>query len=129
MAYMDFTQGGLTVAAASAAPPPAKASLSALEWSVVALAERDPPSTLREPGRLAVALGALFGGYRNPRRLADPRLEALRRMAIMSWRYGYVVPSEAVREFLAAGFTSDQYELLVDSVRAAIAKRKPRTVR
>ena len=131
MAYMDFNHGGLAMATAGATHAPAitKPTLSALEWSVVALAERDHPSTMREPGRIAVALGALFGGYRHPRRLADPKLEALRRMAILSWRHGYVVPGEAVREFLAAGFSSEQYELLVDSIRVALAKRKPRTVR
>lgn len=122
MAYMDFSIAAdrpTTRAAAGVKP-----SLSALEWSVVALAERDHPSTLRTPGRVAIALGRLFGDRINPR-LADERLEALRRMAVLSWRYGYVVPSTAIREFLAAGFTPGQYELLVDSIRAARARRKP----
>ena len=129
MAYMNFGAGGTAMSAATAAPRATpRATLSALEWSVVALAERDHPATLRTPGRLSVALGTLFGGRGNPR-LADPRLEALRQMAVLSWRYGYVVPSTAIGEFLRVGFTADQYELLVDSIGAARAKRRARPAR
>lgn len=95
----------------------AEASLSPLEWLVVAVAKRDRMSSLRQPGRLAVAMGSLFGPQRNPR-LADERLEALRRIAVLSWHYGYVVPGSEVSRFLAAGFTPEQYELVVDSISA-----------
>lgn len=99
------------------------ASLSALEWSVVALAQRDALSTLRTPGRVASALGVLFGEKPNPK-LADGRLEALRRIAILSRHHGYNTPPSALREFVAAGFTLDQFELVVRSVQVARAKRK-----
>lgn len=99
------------------------ASLSALEWSVVALAQRDALSTLRTPGRLASALGVLFGEKPNPK-LADGRLEALRRIAILSRHHGYNTPPSALREFVAAGFTLDHFELVVRSVQAGRAKRK-----
>lgn len=97
-------------------PPPPKPRFSALEWSVVMLAARDKLSTLATPGRLALALGRVFGTGTNPR-LADPQLEALRRMAVQTWHYGYTVPGHAVRSFVEAGFSPDQYELLVDSIR------------
>ena len=46
----------LVAVEASAPPASAPARLSALEWSVVALAERDTIASLREPGRIAAAL-------------------------------------------------------------------------
>ena len=110
----------------SVAETPAPARLSALEWSVVMLAERDRLSTLRTPGRMAQAIALLFGDRPNPQ-LADPRLEALRRVAVLSWHHGYTIPSGEVRAFLSAGFTPDQYELVVDSIsrgRATSAARR-----
>ena len=120
MAYMDFSFAP-AVGAAAAQVSPAPARFSALEWQVVALAERDRPASLRRPGALSTALGALFGGH-NPR-LADPRLEALRRIAVLSWRRGYSVAPEEVSAFTAAGYTPAQYELLLDSIFAARADR------
>lgn len=131
MAYLAFSEigaGGLAepVAAAPVAPRPAVASLSALEWSVVALARNDRMSSLRTPGRISMAMGTLFGERPNPC-LADPRLEALRRMAVWSWHHGYTVPSHAVRDFLGAGFSPAQYELMVDSI--GVTRREPQQER
>ena len=133
MAYVCFGEQSIGSAApqVTAAASPRRApsrdmeGFSALEWSVVAIAERDKLSTLRQPGRMAIALGTLFGERHNPR-LADPRLEALRCMAVLSWHHGFVVPGSAVRDFTAAGYTLDQYETLVASIGAARAKRRPR---
>lgn len=105
-----------------AAKAPA-AQFSALEWSVVALARKDRVSSLRTPGRLSVALGTLFGEGHNPR-LADPQLEALRRMAVLSWHRGYSVAPAEVRAFVAAGYSLDQYELLLDSIHAGLADER-----
>ncbi len=57
MAYMDFSADPLlaTYAAEPAAPAQDDGRLSALEWTVVALAQRDRMSSLAEPGRLAMA--------------------------------------------------------------------------
>lgn len=129
MAYLAFAEHGAVFATPGAvrtAPEPVR--FSALEWSVVALAERDKLSSLREPGRMAVALGSLFGERRSTR-LADPRLEALRRMAVLTWHNGYRVAQSAVRGFLAAGFTPDHYELLTGSIVAARVKRDRRNPR
>ena len=52
--------------------------------------------------------------------LANERLEALRRMAVLSWHYGFTVPGDDVADFLSAGFSPDQYELMVSSIRAAL---------
>lgn len=134
MAYLAFAEAGagLPAVAAVAAPSPktaepaARAQFSALEWSVVALAERDSLSTLRNPSRMAVALGNLFGDRRNPS-LADPKLEALRRLAVLTWHHGYRVAESAVRAFVAAGFTLQHYELLAGSIVSARVKRRSKS--
>ncbi|KTE19326.1 hypothetical protein ATE67_15125 [Sphingopyxis sp. H050] len=87
------------------------AGFSALEWSVVMLARHDRPTSLREPGRFQTFLGRLLGHGFN-RRLADPKLEALRRMAVLTWHHSYSVPKSELQSFFAAGFTTDHYELL-----------------
>lgn len=123
MAYIAFQElGGATAANHAPMPDPVPAGadrLTALEWSVVSIARKDGRGTLRRPGRFATALRTLFRQH-NPR-LADGRLEALRRMAVLTWRNGYTVPSREVRAFLAAGFTAGQYETLVDRIVAARA--------
>jgi hypothetical protein len=123
MAFLAFSDlPGFAVPAAAAAAQDSRPGFSALEWSVVAIAERDRLSSLRTPGRMAVALGTVFGGKQDTR-LADSRLEALRRIAVLTWHQGYRVAESAVRAFLAAGFTLDQYELLAGSITSARAKR------
>lgn len=130
MAYLSFTEfastavAGIDRSAAPRSPQPdaVGARFSALEWTVVAIAERDPLSSLKTPGRMAVALGALFPNRPNPK-LADPRLEALRRLAVLTWHHGYRVADSAVRAFLAVGFTLHHYELLAGSIVSARAQR------
>lgn len=123
MGYLAFSElGGVPAMQASVAAHPAERAgkgLSALEWSVVAIARTDSLATLRAAGPFERAIRAVFGRP-NPR-LADDRLEALRRMAVLSWHGGYAVPPHAVRSFLAAGYAPDQYEAMVDAVSAARA--------
>lgn len=99
--------------------------LSALEWSVVAFAQRDSLASLREPGRFAAALGSLFG--RRDRRIIDPRLESLRRIAVLAWHRGWQVPASELRAFLRSGFSLDQYELVQTSIARgrAAGRRRP----
>ncbi len=122
MAYLAFTElaGGTDLPLPDATIAPVeqrRAGFSALEWSVVAIARRDRLSTLRQPGRMSMAMGALFGGVRDPR-LADPQLEALRRMAVLTWHRGYSVAPSEVAAFTAAGYSLDQYHALVGSCSA-----------
>jgi len=102
------------------APQAAAPELSELEWSVVRLARRDGLWTLRPYGRIRRFFRWLTGLGINPK-LADPRLEAVRRMAVLSWNFGFTVPGRDVADFVAAGFSKDQYELMVSSIRAAVA--------
>jgi hypothetical protein len=87
------------------------ARFSPLEWSVIALARRDTLSSLDRPGRLAMALGTIFGGRRNPQ-LADPRLEALRRFAVMLRHLRDRLPDRELVRFIKAGFTRGHATLL-----------------
>ncbi|MEG8038289.1 hypothetical protein QP166_02640 [Sphingomonas sp. LR60] len=99
-------------------PTDEPARLSALEWSIVALARKDRVSSLDRPGRIATALAVLFKPPHN-RMLADERLEALRRIAVLGWHYGYTIPTEELKRFLRAGFSPAQYELMMDSIGVA----------
>lgn len=127
MAYLNFAEP--TAASAPVAlrhdPVPPKASLSALEWQVVALAQRDSLASLRTPGRIAVALAALFGG-RTDTRLADPRLEALRRVSVHAWYHGFAIPESEIEGFHAAGFTPDHLELVLTSISRGRSARRRR---
>ena len=98
---------------------------SGLEWSVIALAERDRIASLKEPGRMASALARLFGTERSSR-LADDRLEALRRIAVLAWHYGWALPFSELRAFFAAGFSNDHYEMLQLSIARGRNSRRPR---
>jgi hypothetical protein len=113
MAYLDTRE------AFAAAAPIGSSSIPAVfernEWEVIVLAQRDDLASLQAPGWLARTFANLFGG--NPdRRLASPRLEALRRLAVHAWHRGYAVPVSAMKAFKEAGFSPDQLELLLASV-------------
>lgn len=115
MAYLDLHNLYQTPARTAApGPVPEPAGFSALEWSVVVLARRDPLRSLGQPGRVARAMGSLFG-LAATSRLADPRLEALRRIAVYVWHHGFAVPLPEIDRFAAAGFTATQLETLVAS--------------
>lgn len=90
-----------------------------LEWSVIRDARTDSVSTLRPAGRIRRFFSWLMGRIGGPE-LANEKLEALRRMAVLSWHYGFTVPGDDVANFISAGFSPDQYELMVRSIRAAV---------
>ncbi len=114
MAYLAFNQtdgapvapyggGGLATETAVAAPAH---TLTTLEWAVVRIARRDGRQSVRPPNWKSVLARFLFGET-NPR-LADPRLEGLRRLAVLVWHDGLAVPPHERDAFLGAGFTSEQ---------------------
>lgn len=93
------------------------------------MAERDGLSSIREPSRLISALGSIFG-IRRPNKLANEGLEALRRIAILAWHYGWDVPKSELAAFLSAGFSLDQFELIQRSIgQARSARRRRRAAR
>jgi hypothetical protein len=126
MAYLNFSelQGSPVATPADFAPV---SGFSALEWQVVAIAQHDRLATLEKPGRLSVALGMVFGGESPNPKLADQKLEALRRVSVLAWHKGYALPRHEIRAFHEAGFTPDQYETLLASIsrgRAALNQGK-----
>lgn len=133
MAYLNFREAELSGSLVSAFVPrdeleprvQTATGLSALEWLVVALAERDHISSLRKPGRIARALVALFGEF-GKRPLANPQLEAVRRLAVHAWHRGYAVPASELTAFRLAGFSADQAETLLESVVGRRAARRNR---
>lgn len=128
MAFVAFDALGAVTphgAAPGHAPAAGAHRFSPLEWAVVVLARRDPLTSLDEPGRLSMALGNLFARKANPR-LADPRLEALRRIAVLSWHDRISASAHELAAFLAAGFTHGHYETLRASIRAAAFNKAQR---
>jgi len=107
-------------------PAAATTTLTALEWSIVAMAQKDGVSSLREPSRFLAALASVFG-ERRPKRLANDRLEVLRRLAVYAWHYHWNVPDSELRAFLAAGFSMDHYNLIqasIDRARSSAAQKR-----
>ncbi|GAA0671359.1 hypothetical protein FHT00_001906 [Sphingomonas insulae] len=92
--------------------------LTELERSVIGIARQDGLATLRQPGRLSRWLELVFGVRISPR-LADPKLEALRRIAVLSWKRGYSIASVEVKAFLAVGYSPAFYEMVVDTIASA----------
>jgi hypothetical protein len=97
----------------------AKPDFSALEWSVIRFARLDRLWTIRASGRIRRFWNWLLA--RGNPELADPKLEALRRMAVLTWHFGFTVPGDDVANFLSAGFSPDQYELMAGCINSALS--------
>lgn len=131
MAYLDVREP-ISIAAALPMSPSADAvpvepvGFAHHEWDVIQLARRDGLASLSAPTRMARLSAWLFGGGISLR-LADPRLEALRRLAVLAWHHGYVVPVSAITAFTDAGYSGDQLELLLASIASSRSSRTGRT--
>lgn len=125
MASVAPLQGWNSLAPAKDGVSTETASFSALQWSVIAMARSDTLSSLAPDGGILRRIAAWLGIWRSSR-LADEKLEALRRISVLAWRKGYVISNRDLREFLSAGFTCDHYELLQKWVGEARAKRQER---
>jgi hypothetical protein len=98
------------------------ADFSPLEWTTILFSRRDGLSSLGKPGRIARFLGRMFG-IDSKSRLADAKLEALRRFAVFSWHHGYNVPKSEFAAFKTAGYSMAQAETLLASIAVARADR------
>ena len=114
LARIEPNGGGAIALPAMLASRADDPDFSPLEWSVIRLARIDQLWTIRPAGLVRRFWNALLGRT-NPE-LANERLEALRKIAVLSWHYGFTIPGEDVADFLSAGFSPSQYELLVTSV-------------
>ncbi len=109
MAYRSFATHPLALPVGfeshlSPAPQAEEARFAPLEWKVIALAEADPVASIGSPTRFRRFYERWFG-FKLPRPLANERLEALRRFAVLARVSGGRLPAEEVRNFLTAGFS------------------------
>lgn len=130
MAYLDLATAE-NVARIPSAPElhPRRASVPARdfdqrEWTIIRLAREDRPSSLREESKFTRFLRLIFG-FERKAPLADPVLEALRHVAVLSWHHGYNIDPAEVAAFLASNYSVDQYEALL----AHIGRERAMSVR
>ena len=93
-------------------------AFSDLEWSIVAMAEQDGLSSLRRPNRFWSLVAAIFG-VRPANRLANDRLEALRRVAVLVWRGRSNSLRAELQAFFEAGYTPAHFDQLQRRIAAA----------
>ncbi|BAK68135.1 hypothetical protein SLG_34600 [Sphingobium sp. SYK-6] len=128
MAYVNFSDRSGTAVMEPLFPPARIRSTEARtftqrEWVIVSLARTDSRGSIQPDTRMARIFRTIFGIKReNP--LSDNRLEALRRMAVLSWHDGYNVAPSEILAFLEAGYSERQYELLAERIVAARADRR-----
>ena len=112
MAYRTFAAPDLLVSDSPESPaPPKTAPFESLELKVIRLAEADPVASIGAPSRFAAFFERWFG-FERPRPLADARLEALRRFAVLARVTGGQLPGEEIKRFLEAGFSHLQARTL-----------------
>jgi hypothetical protein len=92
------------------------AELSVLERRVIELSREDTLATLRPVRRRSWLARLLFGPQPPSPMLANERLEALRRLAVMAWHHGYQLPASSLREAQEAGYSEAQTGAVVDLV-------------
>ncbi len=104
---------------------PTGAVFERAEWEVIMIAQKDGLASLSEPGWLPRLASRLFGG-RIARPLADPRLEALRRFAVLAWHHSYALPVSAIEGLRSMGYSDEQLELVlarISNSRGGVAGR------
>ena len=92
-----------------------------VEWAVIRLARQDGVATLGEPRRSRLGrstLGRLLFGQPRTYSLSAERLEALRWLAVEAWHQPLAISLAALGGFMAAGFSSAQLALLLDTTGA-----------
>ncbi|WP_156361805.1 hypothetical protein [Sphingomonas sp. Leaf343] len=120
MAFLDLAFDLPRAALATPAIGPVRATVSRiapLERQVLHLAAADTRSSLNEPGRIARMLRWVFA-VKTANRLADPRLEALRRFAVLARVHGDALPDAEVDRLIGAGFVREALAEICELVAA-----------
>jgi len=108
MAYRAFEEWPFAVpgeqAIAAVAERNDTPDFAPIERSVIALAAHDKAWSVR-PRTLTVRLVEALFGFHPANRLADPRLEALRRFAVLARTARGALPAAEIDAFIAAGFS------------------------
>ena len=122
MAYLDLSVGELHLAPfTSRSVELPRRGLSPTEREAVRLARQDKPGSLKPAGRLRRMVQSIFGLSR-PNRLADPRLEGLRRFAVTIAHDGSTAIEREEAQLRSLGFSEDQ----IASATAIAAGFRPR---
>lgn len=121
MAFIDFRDDAAhaapTLTLAAVAPALRHAEpLTALERRVIEVAREDRLASLRPVRKRSWLARLVFGPQPPSPMLANERLEALRRLAVVAWHHGYQLPASALREAQAAGYSEAQTGAVVDLV-------------
>ena len=86
-------------------------SLTDLEWRVVEIAHSDGPRSINPDGRFTKFLREFFG-LPIARKLANEKLESLRRFCVRAW-YWDLIRGRDIRSLMEAGYTSaDLFQIL-----------------
>ena len=86
-------------------------TLTDLDWQVVKMARQDGPRSINPDGSLTRFLRDFFG-LPIARRLANDKLEGLRRFCVRAWFWD-VIRTRDVRALTAVGYTSvDVFQIL-----------------
>ena len=86
-------------------------SLTDLDWKVIEMAREDGPRSLNPDGRLTKFLRDFFG-LPITRKLANEKLEALRRFCVRAW-YWDLIRNRDVQALTEAGYSSvDVFKIL-----------------
>lgn len=109
MAYFDFSTDELRpLATHQQVIQPPRQGLSATERDAVKLARLDKKGSLKPAGRLYRMSQAAFGLPRRPNRLANPRLEGLRRFGVAVAHGGSALIEREAAQLTALGFSEGQ---------------------
>src|SRR5215208_2331785 len=117
MAYMELSSAAFRTDTANRhreSPITDLGGLGRDEWSVVDFARNDGLWSLA-PNGLPARVARILFGIQPPRPLANERLEALRRFAVVAWKRGKVGVLQA-REFAAAGFSCVDARIVLDYI-------------
>lgn len=110
MAYLDLSPSPFELSIAPARADRAlaeEAALTTTERDVIALSLRDPIWSVAPSGRIRRALNWVFD-VRRPNPLADARLEALRRFAVLVRRFGDRLDRVEADRLTVAGYSPQQ---------------------
>jgi hypothetical protein len=120
MAFIEFSEiAGQTVVGSrvpAALAAKAVTPLSQLEWRVVQLARGDGLLTLQPQRKRSWLSRVVFGPSPPSPMLADEKLEALRKLAVLAWHHGYTLPSSAMKQAISAGYSEWQVGQVIDAI-------------
>jgi len=131
MAYLDLAPSPYEILEPPAREMPsrvAEPALTTIEHDVISASLRDPVWSLGPSSRVRRALHWTFD-IRRPKPLADARLEALRRFAVLVRHFGDRLDSVETDRLAFAGYPPDQIRAVSRQVASAHARHSHRDAR